>query len=270
MPMKLEDQYAELLKALQVVGEAVKGTKVDERVKTGEKLFLKFYRHADPAFYIYDRYRKNKRSDITDVGSINIIARAAFESFLLFHYIFVDPQSQNEKEFRYWAWLLNGELKRQQCLQLHGTSRPKLERQKRVIDGFGQRLRGNDHFQGMSEKQQKRILEDSRYKFYPSNTCMARRAELEAYWVEMFFKPLNDYVHSGSMSASQAQEDQEVLQTFAFPLLMVAMAFMVKSYVRLFPEAGSHLNSESKQIVEMWIQIGSRSLARSSEEDMLL
>lgn len=267
--MEIEVEYTELLKALQVVGQAVKGTEVDERISTAEKLFLKFYRHADSAFYLYSRYREPKRSSITDVGSINVIARAAFESFLLFHYIFVDPQSQNEKEFRYWAWLLNGELKRQQCLQLHGTSRSKLEPQKRVIDGLRQKLRGNDHFQGMSEKQQKRILEDSRYKFYPSNTCMARRAELEAYWVEMFSKPLNDYIHSGSMSASQAQEDQEVLQTFAFPLLMVAMAFMVKSYVRLFPKVDNHLNSKSNQIVDMWAQIGSRSLARSSEENIL-
>src|SRR2546428_13427782 len=48
-----------------------------------------------------------------DASSMAVVCRAAFESFLAFHHIFVDAQPPGLKGFRYKMWTIGGPRTRQ-------------------------------------------------------------------------------------------------------------------------------------------------------------
>ena len=116
------DEYLVLLKALFAALKETTDLLVDKRVEDAGLLFTKFAGHAASALYLL---RDTWIPELTelgrsfrDAGSIHVLARAALESCVLFHYIYIDPQTQDERDFRYYAWRLNGLLNERKWLQL--------------------------------------------------------------------------------------------------------------------------------------------------------
>jgi hypothetical protein len=115
--MEKEKEYLKLLETLIKVIEANKGVPAgpDDRVLDAEGLALKFFGHACSAIYLYTGTTVPEiMASLFDVGSINVLGRAALETFLVFHYVFVDPSSDQERDLRYLSWLLAGLLERQE------------------------------------------------------------------------------------------------------------------------------------------------------------
>ncbi len=108
-----EEYYIKLLETLIIVAKANKDTVLgeDERLLDAEGLFTKFIGHAASALYLFgsttlpDVKATDGGISFFDPGSINVLGRAALESFLVFHYVFVEPRSDDEKDFRYYLWL---------------------------------------------------------------------------------------------------------------------------------------------------------------------
>ena len=111
-----ESDYQQLLRTLLQVTEANKGTKTDDNpcFFDAEGLAIKFFFHASSALFLY---RSTSLPDFKvrfiDSGSINVICRAALETFLVFHHLFVEPRSDEDRDCRYMAWVLGGYLVRE-------------------------------------------------------------------------------------------------------------------------------------------------------------
>jgi len=114
--MEKEREYIKLLEILIRVAEANKGqvAGIDDRILDAEGLLLKFFGHTASFLYLY---KSTTLPDIHvsffDSASIDVLARAALETLLVFHYVFEAPTSEEEKDFRYIAWSLAGLLERQ-------------------------------------------------------------------------------------------------------------------------------------------------------------
>lgn len=114
--MEKAQEYIKLLEILGRVAEANKGVVAgaDDRILDAEGLLLKFFWHAASALYLFrSTTLPDIRASFFDSASINVLGRAALETFLVFHYVFTAPTSENEKDFRYVSWTLAGLLERQ-------------------------------------------------------------------------------------------------------------------------------------------------------------
>src|SRR3990172_5091399 len=112
-----EADYQRLLKVLIEVTEANKGVVAghDDRVLDAEGLALKFVFHAASALYLYRSTSLPEfGASFFDPGSVNVLSRTALETFLVFNYVFVEPQSDEERDCRYMTWVLGGYLEREE------------------------------------------------------------------------------------------------------------------------------------------------------------
>ena len=107
--MKEEKNYLLLLNLFYQAIEESKGipTGRDNRLLEAEALATKFFFHSASALYL-SRGTNIKDFPSMEIGffdpaSIHILARAALETFLIFHYLFIAPENSEEQDFRYWA-----------------------------------------------------------------------------------------------------------------------------------------------------------------------
>lgn len=159
--MLREPEYQRLLEILIQVMEANKGVAAgdDDRSLDGEGLALKFFFHAASALYLYRSTSLPEfHANFFDPGSVNVLCRAALETFLTFHYVFVVPQSDDDRNCRYMAWILGGYLERQKFPVWSHEGRAVLEREKRFIGPLTQKLKDNAAFRQLPAKEQKRLL----------------------------------------------------------------------------------------------------------------
>ena len=174
-----------------------------------------------------------------DSASINIVSRAAFETFLIFHHIFIQPTSIGKRDFRYISWVLSGLIERQNFPILSQKGKKQIEHEKEIIDTCIDRLKTNKHFAALSPKQKRTIIEKGNWRFL-SWADLAVKAGLDATHGTSFYKYLCGYAHSSNLSVLQIREArskhiQKELSASAMTLIMISMANMIKAYCDLFP-----------------------------------
>lgn len=267
--MNSEQEYMRLLHLLGGVVEANKGplTGDDDRFWCAEGLATKFFLHAASVLYLS---RETNISDFPsaplqfdDPASIDVLARAALETFLTFHYIFVAPKTPEEQNFRYWAWKAAGLTERQSSPVSIEEHRQKLAEEKKEIDELHSKLRSNATFQQLTKRQQKDVLK-GKWKL-PSWREIAEDAGLAIVLSSNMYRHLSGYAHSSSLSVlqiKQALENKEELLLIrpSMSTITIATANFVREYCDLFPRAKAALtaNAEGSDLVDMWIQIGQK------------
>jgi len=284
--MEREREYLIILDLLCRIVEANRGIELsDHKLKEAESLAKKFFFHSASAFYlsrgtiIHDF--PSVQVDFIDPASINVIARACIESFLTFHYLFSSCVSDEERDFRFYSWLLGGLKEREKFLHMlieakkvlqdeQSRIRSKWLNDQQCIQKYEQILRHNKIFQQLSERQQKRILGgDWRNKILDGkcNRMSWREIALDAKLTEMdaehFYRLLCGYAHSSSLSTlqlSQANTRAQQMGLIAGPMgvIKTAMSNFIFEYCELFPNSKSELNrdAEAKRVAENWVWIG--------------
>jgi len=267
-----ETEYIKLLEIFIQVVEANKGKPVgsDAWILDAEGLALKFCAHVASAFYLFKGTSIPKMSfgDINffDSASINVVCRAAFETFLIFHHIFIQPKSIEERDFRYICWVLSGLIERQNFPILSQKGKKQIEHEKEIIDSYINGLKTNQHFEALSPKQKRTIIEKGNWRFL-SWADLAVKAGLDSTHGTSFYKYLCGYAHSSNLSALQIREAQSKhiqreLPAPAMTLIMISIANMIKAYCELFPQSASVLkrDQDSSALVDIWISVGSSSV----------
>jgi hypothetical protein len=267
-----ESDYQELLSLLIDVVEANKGVVAgdDDRVLDAEGLALKFVFHAASALYLYrSTSLPELHASFFDAGSVNVVSRAALETFLVFHYVFVEPASDQDRDYRYGAWGLARCLERQSLPVWSAEARAALEREARLIGPLTDRLKANATFAGLSPGHQKKVL-NGEWKLL-SWTQIARSAGLHDINAKAAYSYLCGYAHAGNLSILQLRqadtsEAQRSLCASSMNLVLIAMANLVKSYCALFPKAMAQLDQESRRatLADVWVGVG-----RSAPQDVL-
>lgn len=267
-----KSDYQELLKLLIDIGEANKGVVAgnDDRVLDAEGLALKFVFHAASALYLYRSTSiPELGASFFDPGSVNVVCRAALETFLVFHYVFVEPKSDQDRDCRYMAWVLAGYLERQGFSVSSAEGKAVLEREARLIGPLTDRLKVNATFGGLPSGHQKKLLK-GKWRLR-SWTEIGRSVGLHDTNAKAFYSYLCGYAHAGNLSVLQIRqaataESQRTLCASSMNLVLIAMANMVKSYCAIFPKAMARLDQEPDraELVEIWKKVGS-----AAPEDLL-
>ena len=104
-----------LLRSMVQLGEALKGKKGDELAVWAEPQASKAVGHAYTILFLFRGTNlEGAEVNFVDHASVLVLVRALAESVLTFDYIFVEPGSADEREFRYCSWALASIAQRQQ------------------------------------------------------------------------------------------------------------------------------------------------------------
>jgi hypothetical protein len=268
--MESEQEYIKLLRTLIKIGEANKGLdSEDERNIDAEGLLTKFLFHVASILYLS---RSTTFKDILDTpisffdsASINVLARSAFETFLVFHYVFIEPKSEEEKDFRYYSWTIAGLLERQKYSIQSQKGKEQLKTEREIIRSLEVKLKKNSFFKKLTSRQQNNLIKKGIWR--PSWKDIGLSAGLNEIHAEEFYSYLCEYAHAGSLGIRQVHqaenaESQKSLFFASVGLIMIAMANMIKSYCSLFPKSNIALIEDevSVAIVDKWNFVGSSSL----------
>lgn len=277
-----EEYYIKLLETLIKVAEANKGTVLgeDNRLLEAEGLFKKFIGHAASALYLFGSTTlpnikiTDRGISFFDSGSINVLGRAALESFLVFHYVFIEPRSDDEKDFKYYSWLHASYIDRQKFPSRSEEGKKQLNNEKKTIDALKEKINNNSVFKQLDKEKKEKLLrkmEKGAWRLQWQNGQWVTKswsnigvsAGLSEILAKQFYGHLCAYAHSGCQSAQQVgnaetADTQKALCVATMKLIMIAMANMIKAYCQMFEKSKDVIqkDEDAKTLIDRWIHIG--------------
>lgn len=264
-----QDEYIKLLETLIKVVDANKGTALgrDNRLLEVEGLCKKFIGHVSSALYLFGSTTlpsvkvTDRGISFFDPGSINVLGRAALESFLVFHYIFIEPQTDDEKDFRYYSWLYASLLDRQKFPSRSEEGKKQLTDEKQIINAVRETINNNSVFKQLDEKKKKRLFEG--HWRHQSWTSICMSAGLSEILSKQFYGHLCAYAHSGCQSVQQIGNavtagTQKAMCVATMKLVMIAMANMIKINCQMFTKSKDVIQQDdvAKKLIDHWVHIG--------------
>jgi hypothetical protein len=263
--MDISDETIQLLRAVSVAVEGNKGVQADadDRVLDAEGVAIKCFFHAISSLYLRRSTTVPElAASFFDPASMNALARATIESFLVYYYVFVAPQSEEERELRHLSWRLADLMERQEVPTTVPESMAKQQHERRIIELIKKRLQNNPEFRKLLPKQKTDLLHKKRWR-WRTWTEIASDAGFSRLIAQHAYRYLCSYAHSGSLSVMQVTQaktgaDQQELADSALRLVNVALAFMAKAYCAMFPKAYSALANRTELMtkVDDWTQLG--------------
>jgi hypothetical protein len=143
----LERDFGRILGVVCLQNEALVGTRFsDNRLLDADALAFKILQHAASFLVLYRGTPLDEfglKPAWRDLFSILGLARMCHESYVLFHHIFVEEVSEEEREYRHLAWLYV-DARRQARFPMHfeKSRRPK-EECERAADELIRKLEDN-------------------------------------------------------------------------------------------------------------------------------
>lgn len=272
------NQKPEYLRVLRLYGrciESLTGWKPsDQRLVDGQSLALKLFEHAAAIYSLADGTPSEpmlgKQGALLLVSSMNVLTRAALETYLLFHHVFVDPQpdddDDDEFEFRYCAWRLSELSKREQFKDTFGPQTPKEKAfardQHKLLETLRERVQKTEQFATHSSKTQRKLLTKGKWRF-PGWTKLAVQAGLGPVFSAAWYSLLSGHTHSGALAAQQMSDvwslkDREESVQDILRMVQMIVSRMITTYVERFPDAKQALANDPETTIQ--VQIWSQAL----------
>ncbi|MCX6006904.1 MAG: hypothetical protein NTZ34_06545 [Chloroflexi bacterium] len=263
--MDYADICDRLLRILHSVVEPTMNLNVDEYTMESHArgLATKYYNHAI-TIRVLSNYDKDKNvpylpATTSAFSSIQVLTRAALETFLVFHHIFVAPDTLDEVRFRFSAYALAGCMERGTPI-FYSEDYP-IGEEGKAAWRFNNDLRQNSIFKSKDMKNQRRIL-SGKWRIAGWKD-IAKRANLSEFISSSMYEYLCGYAHSGSLSVRQTQIIQNLGQQHSnidsmLLLVDICCANMITNYCDLFPSVKPILldQPQAEPFVNLWIRAG--------------
>lgn len=244
-PASSDREYLSLLALLYQTADALKGKKAaDSRLPDCEQLAAKLFVHCSTIYLLSKGTRvpvpEVGYTDFVDHSSITVIARAALEAYLTLFEVFVEPKTDDEREYRHACWLLSGFVLRENWKLSDHRLEERLAESRRQIKEMRERIKGTHAYKGLTSKQQRSVLCGKQQR--GEMKLRLRRAGFgERFWRKVYAYQ-SGHVHADGLSATQilsasTTQDQDMLVEPSRLVAMVAMSKMILDYVSMFPEA---------------------------------
>lgn len=271
---KLPEKEKDLLELLNIflqVVEANKGTAAgdDDRILDAEGLALKFYGHALSALYLWRGVNILDSAipiqNFPDPSSLDVLVRAAFEAYLVFYYVFLNPDSEEELDFRFYSWEIAGLSGRQNYLATTEENIKKLQDESDHIKKLMKKLEANPFYDEKSEKEKaayNKMLQRGNWRS-KGWAEIARDAGFSELNSKIIYSFLCEHAHSGNISVTQVRQSPDFsirrsLMGASIGHLIICTANMIKHYCDYFDKSREYYQEKYPEpnIVDMWIDIG--------------
>jgi hypothetical protein len=251
------DEYLKLMEVFLACGNALRGKKLaaDMSWQTYiEPIALKCIYHLGSLYAIYNGTNLpnmlGQPIGYIDFPSMAILTRAAFETYLTFHYIFVHPATVEEKKFLYDIWVLGGLKDRQRFFVTTPEGRVVLQREKQQIEQLKESITSNLLFPKLPGDRQKEAIK-GKWRFNKGWADLAELADTHKGYFTGLYAYLCSHAHSGYLSVMQLsqannQGEQRQLGRMYPGIGLTIMSSFIHDYCGLFPEAQAVLDSNEK------------------------
>lgn len=278
MPTTQED-YVKLLELYARVVEATKGLPIPPdkgwRAYPGP-LSVKLFMHLASIFYLVSGTKLPGLAGVDihfiDHPSIKVITRSAVETYLALHYLFVSPDSPQERDFRCKIWELSGLWERQRFTVTDPQNKAKLAAEKVQVDRLKTEIESHLLYQKLDKDERRKALRGE-WKLKRQWVDLAKLAGFNETYFNMLYRYLCSYSHADSLSALQIDDayDKRVQYDLAVTCLKVGLILMselVFAFTKLFPETSATLDShpDLKHKAEVW-RLDAEEMARFYQGD---
>lgn len=266
-----EQTYLKLLAALVHTVEA--GSKVqppdDERLIHAEDVARKSVMHAASIYTLScGSYVEPLRLGFFDASSIYVLARALVENFLVFHSVFVEPTTLEEKRFRHLSWIYAGLVTRQRLSPRSPLARQVIADEARKTEVLRERLGelhsnliAADSPSKLTSKQYDGLVKRGDWRVV-SWKVMALRAGWADEYAGEAYQILSGYAHTdipSVLSIMRCEDRDSQIDLMQLPVFLcrLAMASLVKAYTAVNSAAGLFLaqNPAHEQAVRSWTEV---------------
>jgi hypothetical protein len=225
-----------------------------------QEFFKQYHTHFASIRALYPGLKiiyKGKENEITASASILVLTRSCLENYSMFYYIYMHSKTQEAIYFKFWSWFREGLMRRQCFILSHNTDKQKEE--KHQLDTITNELINHPEFFSLTEKQQKRFLEEGKWYFCGRSKLL----ELSG-----FSRPLasncynyfSSYTHPTSSSVLQTSQanydDSKQITDSMVKALFIATGFYLQAYQAIFNETTELYTEKDQDFILSWCELG--------------
>lgn len=237
-----------------------------ERLFDANSLVEKFIAHAltilhlSHGFIIQD-LPSFPKINFPDSASIDVLTRAAMESFLVFHWVFFTPKTKDETNYRYLSYKAAGIVETINYLEGKSEYEKLYADEKGKLDEIHEKLKINTIFNSLKKDQKDKIFLRGEWRLM-SWTKLAENAGFGKLLAFKMYRNLMGAAHSSSLSVAQLvrgltnKEVDKYIQP-SINIMVILTANMIEEYCQMFPEAQVVFkNSGESNLVRVYVNVG--------------
>lgn len=195
-------------------------------------------------------------SPIIDPTILVSLIRNLYETVCLFHLIYVDSQTDDEKQIRYNLWVVSGLKYRQRFSEQATTSEniQKVEDERNVIDDIENKIYTNPIYTSLPELEQKKLqkfVSDKVYALQFDNNkviklswqqmaeVMGCKEDFVAHvytYFSLFAHPSNVAVFNFEAMFRKANEEYKIIVRANMRFCFAMLSIFIADYIKVFPE----------------------------------
>ena len=262
--MLCDPDYSQLLNLFIQLVESQNGREIqpgNEWLNDAQVLATKLFRHLASmrCLAVESIVEAQDMPNITyiDHASIQVVTRAALETYLVFFFVYGDPDRELSA-FRHKIWYISGLADRQKYSTRLKNSHEILEKEKQEMEKIVVEIKASPYFATYTEKQRSQVLKGN-WRTGHSWTNLGSNAGFHAGYFNNIYNYLCGYSHSSYASALQVGQahsidEQQMLARSILEIGVVLMSHFAFSYPTVFPDARSVLASNvvAQGIAEKW------------------
>lgn len=197
----------------------------------------------------------NDHEKVFDFYSVVTLTRSAFETFLIFHFIFLQPESDEEIEFRYKAWSRDGMVITSQADFDDEDFQERKEQNEKKMLHIEKELKQSRFFNSLAPKQKKCFFRPGGWQTKTFSLLAKEILILPALSIAYGF--LSSFAHPskyGFIVARQMKtfEKQEQSLSYTFLILVDITREFLSELGKFFPGVNElYLNSDWKEIEKL-------------------
>lgn len=201
--------------------------------------------------------RQSDSFEFVDHSSAKVLARAAFETYLVFFFIY-SGSDRSLSEFRHKIWRYGGLADRQKYRSTNAKTRNIQTAEKVRMDRLKTEIEASPHLRAYSRDAVKKILKGE-WRGSDSWVALSGYAGFHESYFRNVYGYLCGYSHASYISAlqvgqAQSLDDQRSLASACIGIGVVLMAHFVRAYIELFNDGKPILDDdqEAKMAVDRW------------------
>jgi hypothetical protein len=207
-----EDSF-KILDSLIALQQAVVDSKAEFPIyiKYIDTFTTKFILHSNTIINFAKGTSLNSKSlekdfRIIDIPSMYLIIRAQLECFLMFDFIYIQPLSDEEKEFRYWNWKYDNLIMRSKIKPRTDIIKNQQNEDKEEIIDLKDKIENSRFIMQYTKNQRKEIINKGNSKLYNSWEDLIVKANMNLKLFDGIYPLLSSYAHTGAHSLMNLKE----------------------------------------------------------------
>ncbi len=275
MPTRLKD-YHHFLDTLVYLNQELADTdyEIKSWQKFSETLLMKFFFHGLTLHQVYSGLtlssgyfgKEINGARYVDISSGKAVLRSKLETFLMHHYIYVNPEDEGVKELRYYSWIYTGLLHRQELPSTTEFAQAQKQRDQQEIERLKDIIIKLPAYQQLTPKQQASLLKEGSAKLFSHwSKIMEETGFVKNNPFLSIYTMLSVYAHSEGLSAIQLNSavSDSTFQTGQAKLdihhAQLLTCMMITSQIKIFPilqKKFESLPDETRYDIEILAMLG--------------